>query len=112
MNPNEKPKLTPLEGAKIPPKVAPIAPEVMAEIEAMSKAEASALNTLANASMQTAEMVSIMAETLEDIKDILIKVCQGTGMQLPKRILDAIKDGEYDPDETGEDEEENADPKG
>lgn len=112
MNPEQRPKLTPLDGAKIPPKVAPIAPEVMAEIEAMSKAEASALNTLANAAMQTAEMTSIMAETLEDIKDILVKVCLHTGMALPKRISEALQAKEYDPDEIGEDDEDDAIPQG
>lgn len=105
------PELTPRDGAKLPPKntpptPGPIDPAIMAEIESMSKAEANALNTLANASMQTAEMVSIMAETLEELKDILVKVCQHTHMPLPARIADAIALGEYNPDETGDEDEE------
>ncbi len=104
------PELTPRDGAKLPPKAPPMDPAVMAEIEAMSKAEANALNTLAQASLHTSEMVSLMAETLEDIKDILIKVCGSTGMPLPKRISEAMKLGEYDPDEIAAEDEDDGEP--
>lgn len=101
------PELTPRDGAKIPPKtpVPPIDPAVMAEIESMSKAEANALNAMAKASMETAEMCAIMVELLGDIKDILVKVCGSTGMPLPKHIADDIEEKVYNPDEVAEDDD-------
>lgn len=102
------PELTPRPGAKLPPKLEQLGATekaAMAEIEEITRDQANALNALATSSMRTAEMCEIMAETLEDIKDILVKVCQGTGMPLPKRIQEQIESKVYDPDEALDDGE-------
>lgn len=108
------PELTPRDGARIPKaeRLAPSEQAVMAQIEELSKSEASALNSLATSAMHTADMTSIMAETLEDIKDLLVKVCLNMRMELPKRIADAVAAGEYSPDDMPDGDDEDEDEQG
>lgn len=104
------PELTPRDGAKIPPRENLAAHEkaMMAEIEALTKSEAAALNAMATAAMRTADATEAMADTLEDLKAILVKVCIQAGFPLPARIEADIKSEDYDPDDMLDDDGDDA----
>lgn len=99
------PELIPRDGAQMPPKRERFSADERAlynEIEAMSRSEAAAINTLAAASLRTADAVEAMADILDDLKAIMVKIAMHTRMPLPE----GIKRAEYDPDEIIEDGDE------
>lgn len=103
------PELTPRDGAKLPPKQERLPPDqkaLMEEIDKMAKDEAAAMTVLANSALRGADAAEDAADLLEDLKAILVKVCQHTGMPLPKRIQESIASGEYNPDAEDEDGDE------
>ena len=110
MDPNQpKNKLTPLPGAKLPP--SPLPPhgqdaELARQIEQLAKDETNTLAVLAHGIRATAEAGEVTVALLQDIRDILVKVCMHTAMPLPARIQTAIEQKEYDPDEPEDDDEE------
>ncbi len=102
-----QPQLTPRDGQGIPKseKISPEEKASMDEIEKMVKDERHALAVLATASMQTADMTGDAVDLLQDVKDILVKVCLHFQIGLPAGIEAAIKAGAYNPDELPEDED-------
>lgn len=102
------PELTPRDGARLPPKSERLPAhekELMAEIDKIAKDEAAALTVLANSALRTADAAEDAADLLEDIKALIVKLCQNTNMALPKRIQADIDAGDYNPDEEPEDDE-------
>lgn len=97
--------LEPRDGAKIPPKQERVSlheKAVMAEIEQIAKSEANALNALAKAAMDGAAEAETIADTLIDIRDMMLLVLRHMNMPVPKRLeaMD-VNDTEGD-DEDGE----------
>ncbi len=80
---------------------------IMADIEHLTQDQAAAMAVLAQAQAQTAAACADMADTLDGILAILVKVSQQFAVPLPTGIISAIAEKSYDPDAVmGDDEEE------
>ena len=102
------PDLTPRDGAKMPPKPEALPNDqkaVMDEIEKLAGDQANATTAMASGALRSADANEESADVLNDIRDILVKVCDHFGVPLPARLVKAKENGEYDPDDLMDDEE-------
>lgn len=103
-----QPQLTPRDGKGIPKSenLSPLEKADLEKIQDMVKDERHALAVLATASMQTADGMGDAVDLLQDLKDILVKVCVHFSIGLPKGIQEAMDAGVYSPDDLPDDEDE------
>lgn len=107
-------ELLPRDGAHIPRReqVSPDEQAAIREIERLAGSEAQAMTVLAQSALRSADATEDGADLLEDIRDILIKVCQNFSIPLPKRIADALESGDLNPDKEEDDDGDDEDKPG